>query len=269
MDQIAFDLHALPVFYECSFRYFEAQEKHIDRICSHYVLIFMLRRALFFQEDGQSVTVSENEWYIQLPHLRQSGIIGCPFPEYFYIHFSVALSQPHSASDTEPYVTIPIRGVFSKEHMIALFTQLEQRYRKFPWDILGQQAIFLHILSQISAKKSGNRIKRSRFVYDILDDLHQNYNQPLSLQDLACKYNYAKDYIARRFKQETGHTPFEYVQSIRLQTAKERLSNTDYSIESISRQVGYSDVSLLYKAFRATTGISPGLWRKKSRLNEP
>ncbi|MDZ4133023.1 MAG: AraC family transcriptional regulator [Dethiobacteria bacterium] len=160
-----------------------------------------------------------------------------------------------------------MRGIFQKEHMVSLFSQLDELYRKFPWDVLGQQAIFLNILNHISDKKPGSIIKRNGFVYDILDDLHRNFNKPLSMQNLACKYNYSKDYISRKLKQETGYTPFEYVQSIRLQTAKEFLSNTDYSVDIISRQVGYSDVSLLYKAFKATTGKTPGQWRKKSRSN--
>jgi len=264
MKRVSFTIHALPAFSECSFRYFYENEKHINRVFNYYVLIFMLKRELYFHEDGEPVALSEGEWYMQVPGLVQEGLRGCPSPEYFYIHFSVHADAAQSA-DIAKRFHIPIRGTFEKARLTALFEQLDELYRKFPWDVLGQQAVFLSILNHISDKKPGSILKGNSFVYDILDDLHRNYNKPLSMQALSNKYNYSKDYIARRMKKETGLTPFDYVQTIRMQTAKELLSNTDYAIESISHQVGYGDVSLFYKAFKSDAHMTPGQWRRRSR----
>ena len=265
MKQISFSIHALPVFSECSFRYFEPNEKHINRICGHYVLIFILRNRLYFSEEGVRVTVEKNEWYLQERNLKQEGIRGCPSPEYFYIHFSVSDMEINPYAGSYQTFNIPLRGTFDKEYMLSRFVQLDELFRKFPWDVLGQQAVFMNILYHISDKKPGGLIKGNGFVYAILDYLHKEYDKPLSMAALSNKFNYSKDYIARKLKQETGHTPFSYVQTIRLQTAKDLLSNTDYSIDRISKQIGYCDVSLFYKAFKGNTGKTPGQWRENSR----
>lgn len=70
----------------------------------------------------------------------------------------------------------------------------------------------------------------------------------------------------RRFKQETGMSPTEYVQLIRIQGSQRLLSNTRLSVEDISRDVGYSDIGAFYRLFRRYTGISPGQFRR-SRAN--
>lgn len=265
MKQISFRLTRPPVFTECSFRYFEPDETHINRICAHYVLIFMLRNRLYFSEDGAPVTLEKNEWYLQTPNLKQEGLIGCPSPEYFYIHFSVDDAQIPPDSGSEQVFYIPLRGVFEQEYLLPQFTQLDELYRKFPWDVLGQQAAFLNILYHISQKRPGNIKKKSNLTYDIMDYLHKEFDKPFSMDALSKKFNYSKDYISRKLKRETGYTPFSYMQAIRLQTAKELLSNTDYSIDRIAKQIGYCDVSQFYKAFKGNTGKPPGQWRENSR----
>lgn len=271
MKGISFNIQALPVFSACSYRYFKAQEKHISRTFNYYVLIFMLRRSLYFNEDGKDIAVTEKEWYIQVPNLRQEGLRGCPSPEYFYIHFSLdtppAPTGESAPADIPRAFRIPLRGTFRKEYMVSLFDQLDEVYRKYPWDLLAQQAIFLRILNHLCPETPGTAIKNTGLVYRLIDDLHENYNKPLSLEALSRKYNYSKDYIARRLKKETGHTPFGYVLTLRLRAARELLSNTDYPIENIAQRVGYTEVSLFYKAFKADTGKTPGQWREESRRN--
>ena len=115
----------------------------------------MLQNRLYFSEDGAPVTLEKNEWYLQTPNLKQEGQKGSPSPEYFYIHFSVDDTQIVPDSGAEQTFYIPLRGVFEQEYLLPQFTQLDELYRKFPWDVLGQQAAFLNILYHISQKRPG------------------------------------------------------------------------------------------------------------------
>tara|TARA_R110002110_G_scaffold153886_1_gene347490 strand:+ start:39052 stop:39996 length:945 start_codon:yes stop_codon:yes gene_type:complete len=66
----------------------------------------------------------------------------------------------------------------------------------------------------------------------------------------------------RRFKQESGMTPKEYVHRLRVQASQSLLASTRRSIEDIGGHVGYTDMGAFYRLFRRHTGVSPGQFRR-------
>lgn len=67
---------------------------------------------------------------------------------------------------------------------------------------------------------------------------------------------------ARRFRQATGYTPKHYVQTVRVEEAKQLLESTDASVEQIGQEVGYEDVASFRRLFKRTTGLAPAEHRK-------
>lgn len=259
-----------PEFLSASYRHFFYGERHITRICEHYVLLFMLEKTLLFTEDKKEVIVPKGEWYIQRPGLLQKGVSGSPAPSYFYIHFNAEeideAGHPYQKPplmESAPYVLIPHRGFFDHKYLKPLFDQLDYCYRTKTYDILGSQAIFLMILNSISAwpqvaSGKGLGIEVTRF-------LSENYNKEVRCETLAKEFNFSTEYINREMKQCTGMTPIQYLQHVRITRAMELLSNTDHTISFIAAEVGYHDVTVFYKAFYKLLEMSPGEWRNKSR----
>jgi transcriptional regulator GlxA family with amidase domain len=70
----------------------------------------------------------------------------------------------------------------------------------------------------------------------------------------------------RRFKKATGDTPLEYLQHLRIETARRFLETTAEPVEAITPLAGYSDASSFRKLFKRVTGLSPGAYRKKFSL---
>lgn len=71
------------------------------------------------------------------------------------------------------------------------------------------------------------------------------------------------DYVAKKFKEETGLSLFEYVKQVRLNTVKKLLIHTDCSIANISKQVGFKDQTYVSTSFKSENGCSPSIFRKK------
>ncbi len=67
----------------------------------------------------------------------------------------------------------------------------------------------------------------------------------------------------RRFRAATGYSPKDYVQSLRVEEAKQFLEMDDQSVEAVSEAVGYSDSRAFRRLFKKMTGLSPAEYRRR------
>lgn len=67
----------------------------------------------------------------------------------------------------------------------------------------------------------------------------------------------------RRFKIATGCTPGDYVQTLRIEEAKQLLETTGDPTESIGFQVGYEDPAYFRRLFKRRAGITPSRYRQR------
>jgi AraC-like DNA-binding protein len=95
--------------------------------------------------------------------------------------------------------------------------------------------------------------------------LHTNLHQTLNLNQLAQLEGYTPTYYCDWFKKQTGTTPNAYLQSLRLQRAKELLADTDLSILQIAQQVGYEHHSSLTRLFQKLERTTPIAYRHQNR----
>lgn len=101
-------------------------------------------------------------------------------------------------------------------------------------------------------------------VKQIINYLNENYNQKISLEQIAHNMYLSPVYISKIFKEETGESPINYLIKIRLEKASDILLKSDNrSIKSIANQVGYEDVYHFSKLFKKYYGISPLYYRKR------
>lgn len=91
----------------------------------------------------------------------------------------------------------------------------------------------------------------------------QNYHLPSPVAAMAAYSKMTERGFHRRFKRATGQAPAEYVQTVRVEEAKQLLETTNMSIDEISEEVGYNEPSSFRLAFRKRVGISDSAYRKK------
>lgn len=84
-----------------------------------------------------------------------------------------------------------------------------------------------------------------------------NYQQPLTLEEVAGYCNLSPTYFSRKFRLITGQTFKEHVNYIRLRQATQMLLMTDNSITKIAMLCGFGSSNYFKDLFRASTGRSP------------
>jgi len=75
--------------------------------------------------------------------------------------------------------------------------------------------------------------------------------------------------FARRFKAATGYAPVDYVQTLRIEEAKQLLETTHSSTDVIAGLVGYDDPAFFRRLFKRRTGITPARYRQRFQSLTP
>ncbi len=110
-----------------------------------------------------------------------------------------------------------------------------------------------------------NRRMSNTELDDVLVWIENNAHLPLTLRDIACQASSSERTINRRFKNETGHTPMQWVNNVRIRHAQQLLESTGDSIETIARKTGFASSANFREQFRRLAGVSPQTYRHTFR----
>lgn len=91
--------------------------------------------------------------------------------------------------------------------------------------------------------------------------IEENYNDYISLEDIAAHVYLNKSYFSVFFKNKVGLTYREYLRNHRIQKAIELIRNSDMKIYEIAQSVGYNDSAHFIRAFKEVTGKTPSEYK--------
>jgi transcriptional regulator GlxA family with amidase domain len=96
----------------------------------------------------------------------------------------------------------------------------------------------------------------------LLEWIQGNLGEELSVDLLARQTHMSARTFARRFKEETGTTPYGWILAQRVQLAQALLEQSDRSIEWIASEVGFGNAATLRHHFTRVRGVSPQQYRR-------
>lgn len=111
------------------------------------------------------------------------------------------------------------------------------------------------IQDQLSAPSEQNSMNR------IEEYLRANYQQDITLQEIADRFFLSREHISRKFKQEYNETITDYVTRIRMEKAKEFLAKPHVKIYEVAYHVGYQNEKYFSKVFKKFTRLTPNEYR--------
>ena len=200
--------------------------------------------------------------------------------EYFLINFDFVFDERYRAARTPVESKLfdenqifsksciePFNEVFILSNCLGIESELKEMYEininDHEEQALLRSALMKKILVKIIIKNktlSGTN-KNAKLIQNIKDYIYKNSDKKLTNMSVANHFGYHPYYLNNLFSSYENITLHNYINKIRIITAKEKLSLTDKPISVISCEMGFADCSYFSAFFRKTTGTTPKEYR--------
>lgn len=142
------------------------------------------------------------------------------------------------------------------EEYLAYFDEIKTAVKKnnsFVAEIKMLKLLNL-IHDRLGIKKVKGTVDICEAVKDYID---ANFEEILTLDDIAALYEVNKFTTLRKFKKRYGVGIIEYYNALRLEFAKRSLQKEKHTVTYVSEQLHFTDVYTFSNFFKKRTGVSP------------
>ncbi|HRG53203.1 MAG TPA: helix-turn-helix domain-containing protein [Bacteroidia bacterium] len=107
-------------------------------------------------------------------------------------------------------------------------------------------------------KQHGDEMVKEAQLY-----IEKKRHEKISMEYLSSKFSVGRRNFDRRFIKATGNTPLEYLQRVKIESAKRTFETSRKTVNEVMYEVGYSDIKAFREVFRKITGMSPLEYRNR------
>lgn len=174
---------------------------------------------------------------------------------------------PDASSGQRDY-SVPVRTKGTRwEFLGDMFqTGVREEHQKRPgWEtaVMGNTLMIFANLKRAYIERSAGTMKTEK--PELLDQvtayIERNYADSITVNDLARHFYVSNSTISHLFKQKMGVSLYRYITQRRLIASKNLIAQGKL-LEDVGRDVGFSDYSAFYRAFKQEYGISPRQFSK-------
>lgn len=158
-------------------------------------------------------------------------------------------------------VVIPLKN---PQVCLKCFEEIKKQYHNEE-NLFQTFSLFYKLLNEISIKNMPTPNLISRATKYIKQNLsHEGLTNVLIAQQLGI----SEVYLRKLFAHHLNTTPKQYILELRIQEAKRLLTDSIFTVSTISEKCGFSSVYYFSREFKKKTGVSPSLYAKKNRMFE-
>jgi AraC-like DNA-binding protein len=192
--------------------------------------------------------------------LRELGV--SQSMDYFYVHPFLQKSERFvhrlnlHGPEAETILTILESMMREVNERKAGFDTII-RLKMIELQLLLSRYYSLRQMTAPSSRREENRIMARR----IRGYLERNFDQKITVPQLAAVFNISARQLNRLIRQETGMSTIDLLHSIRIDRAKHLLAESNEKVIAVASMVGYDDPSFFSRLFMRKVGCSPGNYR--------
>lgn len=129
--------------------------------------------------------------------------------------------------------------------------------------------LLIYIARQAVLSKAGEKIHVDQMhekVSEIVKFINSKYMEKLTLNYISESFYISPYYLSRLFKNATGFSFVEYLNSIRIREAQQLLKESGLNVSEIADKTGYESSTHFGRVFKEITGMSPLRFRKINKV---
>ncbi len=233
----------------------------ITKTIACFALIYTLSGSYTLILNNRQYKVLPGETYLAAPGTELT-LIAHEKSENLHCHFSILYSNK-----------IALTGEIKENRMIHRRAALMQLFRRYMYDLTGMRVASQNTLKSVlkivfyemvlfnesnidTFINSASKIFSNR-IYFITEYIKSNISQPLKISSLAEVAGYTPSYFSRYFKQVTGIPVSDYISNMKMDAAKQLLSDRITSVNEVASKLGFTDQFIFSRKFKKHFGISP------------
>ena len=151
-----------------------------------------------------------------------------------------------------------------EELLRAIATRLEKQSTLKQWYAVERQKAPEKSTHNTTAQAEINQLihPAGSPMGEVFKFIEANYQQPISLTEVAQAVGYAPAYLTDLMRRQSGKTVHQWIVERRMTAACSLLLETNRSVEEIATAVGYSYTGCFFRQFRLSFEMTPKAWRK-------
>ncbi|MEV4060852.1 GlxA family transcriptional regulator [Nonomuraea dietziae] len=101
----------------------------------------------------------------------------------------------------------------------------------------------------------------------VLAWIEDNLAREVTLADMALRSGMSERTFSRRFREQTGTTPLQWLLRARVRRAQFLLETTNHGVERVAAQAGFGSAAAFRERFKRVVGVTPQSYRSSFRAN--
>ena len=162
---------------------------------------------------------------------------------------------------------IPLKD---KKFITSLFLKIHSEFKKnnlFSYQLtqnhIYELLTYIYLL-MYSSSNIATTVDENETVNKAIRYIQNNFNQNITLYDVASECHMNPSYFSRFFKKQLGINLMSFINTARIKEASLLLTNSDRTVTEIAYDCGYNDVKYFITTFKKVNGCSPSTFRKKN-----
>ena len=242
---------------------------------NHYLFHYVLSgTGRLIADDSKGISheyqIKSEEGFMIFPRQINTYIADPKLPwEYIWIEFdgmrAREIIETAGLSPDHPVYHASYKDL--RENMKDEMLYIAEHHDASPFHLMGHLYLFIDYLSRSSSSQmtTSGRV-RDFYIKEALNYIEQNFQNDISVENIASFCGLNRTYFGRIFKETVGKSPQQFLLSYRMAKAAELLKLTELSISDIGNAVGYPNQFHFSRAFKNVYEVSPREWRNKNQM---
>ncbi len=240
---------------------------NISRDYHGYLFQFTLDGSGIYESQGLQHRLTKGRaFFISFPedskyYLSQSEEDSESYWSFFYIHFAGPAVAPFFNRIRE--ITGPVMDLEEDSIPLSLFFDLYDTLQgqKQLGHYTDSEWLYRFLISLLRNVEFPPSRKINPYVSAAIEWIKRNYSNQINLEEMSTEIGISYSHLTREFNKEQCITPVQFLTKIRMEHGIQLLLNTNWSIEKIAEECGFSSGNYFTKVYKKVMHITPSEYR--------